>query len=166
MTIAIVDVLKMIQIELDHRQRPSAALAVAGYRHRLFKQRPAIEQAGQGIMPCLPLQRGLQNAHVADHAADHQPGEQQHQGEEDPHQGQGDGDGAKVPADAFPQSVDPQQHAVKIAQFGPADIARQQTQPSWLSWTNARLSSSCSRGDSRVRTFPGAEEASRFKWLS
>jgi hypothetical protein len=25
--------------------------------------------------------------------------------------------------------VDPQQHAVKIAQFGPADIARQQTQP-------------------------------------
>lgn len=56
--------------------------------------------------------------------------EQQHQGEEDPHQGQGDGDGAKVPADAFPQSVDPQQHAVKIAQFGPADIARQQTQPS------------------------------------
>ncbi len=46
---------------------------------------------------------------------DHQPGEQQHQGEEDPHQGQGDGDGAKVPADAFPQSVDPQQHAVKIA---------------------------------------------------
>lgn len=130
MTIAIVDVLKMIQIELDHRQRPSAALAVAGYRHRLFKQRPAIEQASQGIVPCLPLQRGLQNAHVADHAADHQPGEQQHQGEEDPHQGQGDGDGAKVPADAFPQSVDPQQHAVKIAQFGPADIARQQTQPS------------------------------------
>lgn len=130
MTIAIVDVLKMIQIELDHRQRPSAALAVAGYRHRLFKQSPAIEQASQGIVPCLPLQRGLQNAHVADHAADHQPGEQQHQGEEDPHQGQGDGDGAKVPADAFPQSVDPQQHAVKIAQFGPADIARQQTQPS------------------------------------
>ncbi len=166
MTIAIVDVLKMIQIELDHRQRPSAALAVAGYRHRLFKQHPAIEQAGQGIVPCLPLQRGLQNAHVADHAADHQPGEQQHQGEEDPHQGQGDGDGAKVPADAFPQSVDPQQHAVKIAQFGPADIARQQTQPSRLSWTNARLSSSCSRGDSRVRTFPGAEEASRLKWLS
>lgn len=57
MTIAIVDVLKMIQIELDHRQRPSAALAVAGYRHRLFKQRPAIEQASQGIVPCLPLQR-------------------------------------------------------------------------------------------------------------
>lgn len=73
MTIAIVDVLKMIQIELDHRQRPSTALAVAGYRHRLFKQCPAIEQAGQGIVPCLPLQRGLQNAHVADHAADHQP---------------------------------------------------------------------------------------------
>jgi hypothetical protein len=46
MTIAIVDALKVIQIELDHRQRPSAALAGAGYRHRLFKQRPAIEQAG------------------------------------------------------------------------------------------------------------------------
>ena len=33
-------------------------------------------------------------------------------------------------SDSFPQGVDPQQHAVKIAQFGPADIARQQTQPS------------------------------------
>ncbi len=80
-------------------------------------------------MPCLPFKGGLQDAHIADHAADHQPGEQQHQGEEDPHQGQGDGDGAKIAPHAFPQGVDPQQHAVKIAQFGPADIARQQAQP-------------------------------------
>ena len=32
-------------------------------------------------------------------------------------------------SETFPQGVDPQQHAVKIAQFGPADIARQQAQP-------------------------------------
>lgn len=92
--------------------------------------------------------------------------EQQHQGEEDPHQGQGDGDGAKVPADAFPQSVDPQQHAVKIAQFGPADIARQQTQPSTVIMDKRAAQQLLLARRQQGQDIPGAEEASRFKWLS
>lgn len=165
MTIAIVDVLKMIQIELITASgRPlrwqslATAIACSNSAPRLSRRVKASCHACHSREACRTLMLRTMRRITSR--------EQQHQGEEDPHQGQGDGDGAKVPADAFPQSVDPQQHAVKIAQFGPADIARQQTQPSWLSWTNARLSSPCSRGDSRVRTFPGVEEASRFKWLS
>jgi hypothetical protein len=61
--------------------------------------------------------------------------------------------------------VDPQQHAVKIAQFGPADIARQQRSPLVIMDKRAAEQFLFPR-DSSVRTFPGAEEASRFKWLS
>ncbi len=66
----------------------------------------------------------------------------------------------------LPQSVDPQQHAVKIAQFGPADIARQQTQPSSVIMDKRAAQQLLLARRQQGQDIPGAEEASRFKWLS
>ena len=57
---AVIDTLEMVQIDLDDRQRQGLLLALLRKGIRPFKQRPAIIQAGQRIVPGLPLKRVLQ----------------------------------------------------------------------------------------------------------
>ncbi|MNP39418.1 hypothetical protein D3C76_1329930 [compost metagenome] len=73
MTIPVVNAFKMVKIQLHYRVGLMLLFASFRQRFRPLKQRAAVIDPRQRVVPCLPLERVLQPVHVADHPADHKP---------------------------------------------------------------------------------------------
>ena len=56
--VAVIDIFKMVEIHLHHRVRLLLLFASFRQHFRPFKQRPAVIDPRQGVVPRLPLERG------------------------------------------------------------------------------------------------------------
>ena len=73
MPVLVINAFEMVKIDLYHRKRLTVLSTVLRNPFCALKQRAAVIQTREGIVPGLPLQGVLQGVHIADHPADDQP---------------------------------------------------------------------------------------------